>query len=551
MYPKFTVENNTRLLRVAAPNLSLFPMSWAYPSLNYVGIRNANEQYFSNLLGRLKSQSKARPQSAIRWVRQISPLKIFDKEIEVKQIPLVLSYSSNKVTPFDLDKIANTTSGLIFSPPSVTMLRYGAPTEIIPFVESYQGNVNDLMDHPELKPLDVPKQINVITFIHNKLIESWPQFKVALTDGIGDYRGFKETFGTEIIFKETIKTDFGEDFLTRARSLPISGYHCALVIIPRFLETAEETKEIYTKAKTKIMERGIPVQVITNPETRSMSRDKTFTGKCYDARALFGLSINIMAKIGTILCELSNNVTRNLIPESVVLGYNVGKILPATTSGIKSIPISAPLVIFDDKGAYVSHQDVYSNLKSEISLFEEHGDEIFCKLPSHVNSLIVHKDGFFFPKELEGLKIKGKEHGINVIPVSFRTNNVPRVSNPKATFGIGLKAGTILPLSADDFLMITTATSSWDPEKLGWPNPLLITIHNSEDSKQKLKILHHIFCLTKIHTGAQRAIRTPISIHYSNMITTFLRKAGDPAPTYVKYFVEENQQGKHIPRWFL
>ena len=84
----------------------------------------------------------------------------------------------------------------------------------------------------------------------------------------------------------------------------------------------------------------------------------------------------------------------------------------------------------------------------------------------------MHKDGSF-SKGIEGLKIKGKEHGINVIPVSFRTNNVPRVSNPKATFGIGLKAGTILPLSADDFLMITTATSSWDPEKLVGQIPYL------------------------------------------------------------------------------
>ena len=126
------------------------------------------------------------------------------------------------------------------------------------------------------------------------------------------------------------------------------------------------------------MERGIPVQVITNPETRSMSRDKTFTGKCYDARALFGLSINIMAKIGTILCELSNNVTRNLIPESVVLGYNVGKILPATTSGIKSIPISAPLVILMIKRLCKSPRRLFEFEKRNFS-FEEHGDEIFCK----------------------------------------------------------------------------------------------------------------------------------------------------------------------------
>ena len=551
MYPSLPLEKAAPLIQVASSRITLFPANWAYPSLTYTSISNLDEQYYSALTGRLRGQSKSRPYSALKWIKQISPLSVSDKALELKPVPLVLPYDSRKISTSGFNQVKSLDVGLIFEPPSVSMLRFGNITEIIPGVEKYQATVNDLMTHPELKPIDVPKQINVMVFVHPSLKNGWNTLKTALKEGIGDYRGFAETFGTELVIADEIETDFGAGFLARAHELPIRGYHCSLVVIPRFLETAEETKGIYITAKTEIMSRGIPVQVIADNQTRTLNRDLTLVGKANDARALFGLSINIMAKIGTILCQLSDSVTDHLIPNSLILGYNVGRIVPSNASGLRTIPISAPLVIFDDKGAYVSHQDIYP-LRNEVSLFEQHGNRIFQSLPDEVSTLFVHKDGYFYPSELKSLRQKGKDYGIEVNAVSLRTNYVPRVFNPQYFGpGIGLKSGTVLPLSDDDFLMVTTATGRWDPEKMGWPNPVLITIHDVNDKQLKLKILYHIYALTKIHTGSQRAIRTPISIHFSNMIMSFLRKVGDPAPTYIRHFVEKNPQGKYLPRWFL
>ncbi len=162
----------------------------------------------------------------------------------------------------------------------------------------------------------------------------------------------------------------------------------------------------------------------------------------------------------------------------------------------------------------------------------------------------MHKDGYLNNIELQSLQDRAKEFSINVIPISIRTTEVPRVFNPRYFASeIGLTAGTTLPLSSKDFIMITTPTGRWDAEKLGWPNPLLITFHDNQPDIT-MKALYQIYALTKMQTASQRAIRDPISIHFSNMITKFLRKVGDPTPTYLQYFVNSSS-GKYLPRWFL
>jgi len=551
-YQDLPIVEGTPLITVASSRIGYFPANWAYPSLTFTGIQYLNEKYFSELNGILRSQSEKRPQIAVQWASQISQLSILGKIVELKPVPLTIYYNPSRLSPSKFHLTKSFDKGFIFESPSVTMLRYGDPTEIFPGIEGYQATVNDLMSHPELKPLDVPKQVRLVVFVHSNLVAGWNDLKKALSEERGSYRGFSQTFGAELVFEKEIVTDFNlENFLPIVEALPERGYHCALIIIPRYLKTPEETKQIYTTVKTAIMTRGIPVQVVTDDQRKTLSRDKTLTGKSQDPRALFGLGINIMAKIGTVLCALSDSVTTGLVPDSMILGYNVGRIIPSDTKGLKTIPLSAPLVIFDNKGAYVSHQDVYP-LRNETSLFEQHGDKIFKSLPHGISTLIVHKDGFFYPSELESLREKAKDYGLAVIPISTRKNEIPRVSNPQYFGpGIGLKAGTVLPLSNGDFLMVTTPIGIWEPEKLGWPNPILVTFHDVQDSQLKLKALYHMYALTKMQTASQRAIRLPISIHFSNMITRFLRKVGDPTPTYLKYFVEKNPKGKYLPRWFL
>ena len=235
----------------------------------------------------------------------------------------------------------------------------------------------------------------------------------------------------------------------------------------------------------------------------------------------------------------------------MTIGYNVARIIPEDFKGGKTIPLSAPLVIFDNKGAYISHQDVYK-LSSEVSLFEQYGDEIFKRIPSDINTVIIHKDGYLTNSELVYLEEASQRRGIETIPISFRTTTVPRVSNPQyLESDVGLKAGTVLPLSGNDYLMMTTPISRWVPERLGWPNPILITFHKAHEVQKKLRLLYHIFALTKMQTGSQRPVRLPVSIHFSNMIASFLRKVGDPTPKYLKWFVQTRLGGKYLPRWFL
>ena len=552
MYPSCSSLSGMPLLRVASNKQAYFPADWVSPSLNFTTIQSLSEEFYSQLMGILKTQSKQRPQASVQWAERLSKLDIHGAALEINPIPVAIPYRSEKLYPTNQDWLKEMyDQGVVFKAPSISMLRYNNPVEILPNV-GYQATVNDLLDHEELKPLDAPKSIDVVVLVYSPLANAWSAFKKAFCDGIRGYRGFEKTFGTTINFRTEfeIKSFDVAEMEAQASKIQDHGYHCALVLIPRFLKTPEETRNVYTTLKTTLMAKGIPVQVVTD-DRKTLNRDNTLLGKSRNPRVLFGLGINIMAKTGSVLCALSQTIANKLISNSMVLGYNVGRIIPSNTLGIKTIPLSAPLVIFDNRGAYVSHQEVY-RLKDETSLFDQHGQKIFDLLPSEITTLIVHKDGYFSNFELESLRDKATKFSICVIPISIRRNEIPRVSNPRYFESeIGLEAGTTLPLSKKDFLMMTTPTGRWDAEKLGWPNPILVTFHDENlQSDQKMKLLYQIFALTKMQTASQRAIRDPISIHFSNMITRFLRKVGDPTPTYLQYFVKSSK-GNYLPRWFL
>jgi hypothetical protein len=313
------------------------------------------------------------------------------------------------------------------------------------------------------------------------------------------------------------------------------------------------------------MRKGIPVQVITNDERRTESRDRTIAGKARDSRVLFGMACNLLGKIGSALTALSPDFAETMLANSKVIGYNIARVFPPPEDAARllvrkrsSVPLSAPLVIFDNRGAHISHQKVY-RLTQETLLFAEHGSEILSEI-GDVDTLIIHKDGAFYPEELKHLKAITSQSTSSlkrVIPISIIGSAVPRMYNPSYQGeGFQLRAGTFLSLTPSDFVMTTTPTMRWKPEILGWPCPMLIRIHDKEmecplASKDKLKLLNQIFALTKMHTGAQRSTRAPVSIHYSNMIARFLRMVGDPAPDYIEYFVRSVTEGHPVPRWYL
>lgn len=552
MYPSKAIgDKNTKLARFIDGRLPYYPVSWLRPSLTFRSISYLSDIFYSQLISTLKTQGKNRSAASKAWARRMNPLKIGDNEVRISLVPHSVPVDKSHFEIEDLDKLSIRSIGHIFHAPSINLLRDGKPVEIFPRLSPYQGTVNDLLKHSELKPLDVPKELNVIVFVHHNLTSGWIAIRDSLVQGRGDYRGFKSTFGCDIKIKEVVISDFQGEFAERASQLPEDSYDCALIIIPRYLETSDETSRIYVSTKTAIMNRGIPVQVFTDDQKMTYGRNTTLVGKAQNAFTVFGLAINILAKSGAILTSLSESATSKLLPNSMILGYNIARVVPSNVKGVKTIPLAAPLVIFDSRGAYISHQDVYRP-RSEVSLFQDHGDKIFSNIPSDISTLVIHKDGYFSRTEIETITQLGERHGVRTVPISITTGNVPRVFNPSYfNSDVGLDAGMVLPLSDSDFLMVTTPIKSWDPSRLGWPNPIQITFHDYIDDSEQAKLLYHIFALTKMQTGSQRPTRTPISIHFSNMITRFLRKAGDPTPPYLRHFVRPREGGKYLPRWFV
>ncbi len=540
------------LVRVASPMITYFPSNWIRPSVTFTGISFLSEGYYSQLISLLKLQGKERPNVAKSWARRLSPLKFGRWEIDISQLPKSMGFQPQPCEASQVSKMNTFNTAVLFAPPSVNFLRDGEEIEVYPGMQNYQATVNDLLSRPELKPLEVPSKLRFMVFIDKNLFEGWQFLKKSISEGKGEYRGFKETFGSSPSFDEVIITDFlSKEFPDRVDKLNTMSYDCAIIIIPRHFQTQAESKKVYVTVKTQIMEKGIPVQVITDQQKITFGRNSTLRGKSESAFAVFGIAINLLAKSGSVLTSLSDSSTSNLMNDSVVMGYNVARIVTQDIRDQRTTPIAAPLVIFDAKGAYVSHQGVY-RLWNEVSLFEQWGDEIFDSLPNGTSSLIVHKDGFFHKSELNALQQLGKSRDITTVPVSVRTSHVPRVFNP-AYYGndIGLKAGSVLPLSSEDVLMVTTPISTWDPSRQGWPNPIMITLHGLSGSTQiALKILYHMFSLTKMQVGSQRPVRTPVSIHYANMIAKFLTKAGETTPRFLQYFVRPQTGKRSIPRWF-
>lgn len=555
MFPNRPIDNlEVRLVQVVSESdqLEYFPSDWVYPSLTFKSISMINERYYSELTGLLKAQSKARIGRSVDWAARFTSLNVASKVVRINPFPKKISYDPRPQDITRINSIASLENGFIFAPPPIEMLRNGIATEIVQGVQKYQGTINDLLMHSELKPLDSPKAVRVIVFIETALLASWNKLRDALIIPSPIFRGFKEIFGVDLILEEESVDDlFSEQFKNRIKNIPERGYDCALIVTHRYFPTQEETKRVYDDVKTMIMERGVPVQFVTDDQKITFNRDNSLMAKSKNAKTLFGLGINILAKVGTILAAIGGTAAGSFINNSATMGYNVARVFPKNYNATKSVPLAAPLVIFDNKGSYISHQNVYK-LTGETSLFKQHGDTIFSALPKNVSTLIVHKDGYFYTEEIDELKKRAKQFNIEIIPISIRTGSVPRVSDPKFLASeIGLKAGTCLPLSENDFLMMTTPFQKWNPEQLGWPKPILISFHGAYDLKVKLQLLYHIFALTKMQTGSQRATRLPVSIHYANMIASFLRRIGDPNPKYLKYFISTSSDSRFLPRWFV
>jgi hypothetical protein len=351
---------------------------------------------------------------------------------------------------------------------------------------------------------------------------------------------------------------FSKEFYEMVDRLRDKQYSCALVIVPRHLGTPEETRRIYTETKIRINEHGIPVQVIADDSRVTESRNDTLIGKSMNSRSCFGIALNILVKMGAIITALGSSFSDSLLPNATVIGYDIIRVpvkdeemLKSLYSARRTIPLAAPLIISDNRGSKISHRFIY-RLETETSLFDgKNGQEILSEIPDSVKNVVIHKDGPLYEDEVAAIEklFEGKK---KVYPISIIRSEVPRVFNPrhKGT-GFELKAGTFLALSENDYILITTPISAWKPDRQGWPCPILIRFHGmGVDDETKRKLLFQIYALTKMQVGSQRPTRLPVSIHYSNMIARFIRKAGDPTPSYLRFFVGKFTEDEFIPKWY-
>jgi hypothetical protein len=555
----------------------LYSCESLYPSIRFELLESLDPQYFAKLISRLKLESvRRRLDDAIEWTAILSPRLTIstDFRVEVESTPFEISALSLPMETESLRADDFDSPGAIFARPPVSFRRLDGSGKASEFTvypghtPGYQGTLNDLLDHEELKPFDAPSEASVIVFVQDSLEKKWNLFSEALVRGTGSsgYRGLEETFGVKVSVKTRVVSDFlGSEFNDMVGKLDDREFDCALTVIPRFLGGPDRTRRIYTDPKIALMRKGIPVQGIADDERQTLSRDKSLVGRARNSSALFGTACNILGKVGIILTALARDFADAMLTDSAIMGYDVARVFPPIQDPAKllrqkrtSVPLAAPLFIFDNQGARITHQKVYRPSK-ETLLFAEHGSEIFSSVVN-VSNLIIHKDGMFSAQELEQLKelALSREHQNlrRVIPISIVKADVPRVFRPDyAGEGFELQGGTFLSLSSTEFILITTPTTKWTPENRGWPCPLWIQVHDKElgnalTTSEKLKLLYQIFALTKMHTGSQVPTKSPVSIHYSNMVARFLRRVGDPAPDFLDKFITPGPQKRFASRWY-
>jgi len=430
------------------------------------------------------------------------------------------------------------------------------------------GAPGDLRREPkDVCCLDVPREINVKLLIDEKLAnDAWELIRL-FGEGYGRYRGFKNIFGVDINFSDILIKDFLSDLSAYSQIKP-EKYDCVLIFGPRIIEgDPVKTKKIYTFSETQILNRGIPVQFVANDPSPNPKYDMSLKSKSTNPEVLFGIGLNILGKIGAKVLELSPNTTDYFLPGSVVIGYNIARIFEPIKEDIfqnkaprdlvrHSIPLAAPIVILSGHGADIIQQYAYE-VADETALFSgEHGRRIISDIGGNPENIVIHKDGRFYPKEIHDLKTL-QQKGTRIIPISIISGSVPRLFSSLAKKRFLPPEGIVFMLSPRDFLISTTLTGSrYIPEHRGWPNPILVRFHEKPlsqklSSQEKLQLLYQIWAFTRAHVHSQIPLRRPISVHYSNLIAEFLRKAGDRNPRYFKKFKGMKNRLGYSPRIFL
>lgn len=570
-YPslKFLKQDANLLLALPYGNMTLpwyFSTEHVKPSIRFLDIAWWDREFHAILGSEMKAHSARRKELIDNYLKTIK-FKFLDIELELSDL---LSYETTLeiLKPSEFHQ-KSSLPVFIFANPWISFR--DRKTERIVHVNrdvtGHLGATVDLMTHEELACFNSPKDIRVKIISDDSLYKDACNIVDILTQGFAEYRGFEQIFGSKLIYNEITPA---KDLLQTSVYSDVSpeNYDCVLVFGPRhFADSSEKSKMIYTFPETEILNRGVPVQYVTDEPAQNKIYDKSIRTKSNDTHALFGIGLNILGKIGAKVMALSTETTNYFLPNSIVIGYNIARIFEPLTKDISqersprdlirtSTPLAAPMVIMSQDGAEIVLQNVYQ-IPNETSLFrEDRAERIIDELSANYSNFIVHKDGRFYSDEITDIK-RIQKSGRTVIPISIISGVSPRLFSSLASWNYIPRMGTVFKLSEVDFLMATPlVTQRYSAQSRGWPNTIQITIHEEAlrdklSSVQKLQILYQIWALTRVHVGSQLPTRKPISIHYSDAMATFLRKAGNSRPEYFKNFGRKRNRYGFIPRIFL
>ncbi len=562
-----------------APMLVAFPIGadapWYFtselvrPSLSFFELSRYDPQYAATLTSAMKVYSASRALGLDR-LRKDLRFGFLGTELAIGE-----AYSRDgpdiEVATADSLQFDSASSFLHFPRPWVQFrdtngdaVHIGGP----PHLAAPGDLLRDRLRDRKLRPFDVPthSKIRIKVICDNSFTSDAQELLRNLQSGFGKHPSFEDIFQCDFDVTKFSSVAGFED-MSAYSDISRDVYDIVIVFGPRSLAgDPVRTKSIYTFAETNILSKGVPPQFISDNPSKNPSYDASLRSKAGNPNVLFGIGLNILGKIGAKVMDLSLKSGRLFVADSVVLAYNIARVFEPLNQELSSTAspreaarassaISAPIVVMTDRGTEIIHQSAHK-ISSETTLFSsEHGQRVLGEIPSRYTTVIIHKDGAFHNEELRDIRSLQSRQRI-VVPISIVTGNVPRFITSITKLNLMPRPGLVLRLSARDFLMSTTlVTSHTDPRERGWPNPIWVHIHDEVLSRQlpeheKLQLLYQVWAFTRLHLGSENPIRRPISIHYSNQMNEFLRKAGDPEPSYLKAFTERNRFG-YVPRPFM
>ena len=573
MYPNLSFRKKDANLVVVVPrgNRSrpwYFSSELVTPALGFEILARMDRNFHSRMISEMKVYSAKRKDLLGEYARRINGKISFDgTAIELSEM---LSHEA-PLLELKPQKFAQSNIPMFFRFPRPPVRFKDSETlepKDVSWETGHLGAPGDLRrKQKDVCCLDVPKNIRIKLLIDENLERDvWKLIK-SFGGGYGDYKGFKNIFGVDVEFSGVLVKDLLSDLSVYSKINPEES-DCVLVFGPRTIEgDPVRTKKIYTFSETQILNRGVPVQFVSDDPSPNPKYDRSIKSKSTDPETLFGIGLNILGKIGAKVLELSPSTTKYFLPDSVVIGYNIARIFEPIEEDIfqnkaprdlvrHSIPLAAPIVILSAHGADIIQQYAYE-IADETALFSgEQGRRIISDIDGNPENIVIHKDGRFYPEEIHDLKLL-QQKGTRIIPISVISGSVPRLFSSLAKKRFLPPEGTVFTLSPRDFLISTTLTgATYVPEHRGWPNPILVRFHEKPLSQklspqEKLQLLYQIWAFTRVHVHSQIPLRRPISVHYSNLMAKFLRKAGDRKPRYFKKFRGAKNRLGYTPRIFL